>query len=81
MAIPEAVRESQRRYLEEQGLADLGDYSVVSQGNSLYGCLPNDVTRSFGLSKGDKTWVYADFQNRVLLQTPAELVAEVNGDD
>lgn len=80
MAIPDAVRQSQREYMERQNLADLGTCKAVRRKNSLYGVVPADVRRSFDIEEGDELRIFADFQHDVLFHTPSDLARSVGGD-
>lgn len=78
MGVPEPVRETRRRYLDDEQFADLGTCAIVDNSGALYGNLTKPFVRTFGLTGEDRLQTYADFQNGVLMQTPAELVEEVS---
>lgn len=67
--------------MKSENLASAGTYRVL-QGGSASGLrvtVPKIFRENTGIEQGDDMEMFVDFQNMVLLQTPTELVEEVNG--
>lgn len=81
MAIPEGVKRAQQRYLEQEGvLVDHGTRSTFRSHETLVSSIPATVCRSFGLDGTDEVRVFADYEENVLLQQPADVAREVGPD-
>lgn len=76
MAAPESVRQARTEYIQDQNLADLTEASAWDNGGSMYGLIPKTFVKTYDIQKGDAMRTFADFQNDVLLQTPADLLEE-----